>query len=75
LKKIKGSKTLVLNALRIEEHISHFNLQQALEMIELLKPEKAYLTHISHLFGTHKEIEHMLPDNVFVAYDGLKIDI
>lgn len=75
LQKIRGSKVLVLNALRIEEHISHFNLQQALDMIELLKPEKAYLTHISHLFGTHKEIENMLPKNVYVAYDGLKIEI
>jgi phosphoribosyl 1,2-cyclic phosphate phosphodiesterase len=75
IEKAKGSKVLVLNALRLEEHISHFNLEQALAMIEVMKPERAYLTHISHLFGTHSEIENMLPENVFVAYDGLKIDV
>jgi len=73
--KIKGTKILVVNALRQEEHISHFNLQQALAFIEEMKPEKAYLTHISHLFGKHEDIEAILPDNVFVAYDGLKVEI
>lgn len=75
IEKAKGSKVLVLNALRLQEHISHFNLEQALDMIEVMQPEHAYLTHISHLFGTHSEIEKMLPENVFVAYDGLKIDL
>lgn len=73
--KIKGTKTLVVNALRKEEHISHFNLKEALAFIEEINPEKAYLTHISHLFGKHEEIERDLPSNVFVAYDGLKIEI
>lgn len=73
--KIKGSKVLVVNALRIREHISHFNLEEALEFIKDVKPEKAYLTHISHLFDRHEEIEKMLPENVFVAYDGLTIDV
>lgn len=75
VEKMKGTKVLVVNALRIAEHISHFNLQDALNLIELIQPEKAYLTHISHLFGTNKEIEALLPDNVFVAYDGLKIQM
>lgn len=73
--KIRGSKVLVVNALRKEEHISHFNLDQALAFIEDIQPERAYLTHISHLFGTQEEIEKLLPENVFVAYDGLVIDM
>jgi phosphoribosyl 1,2-cyclic phosphate phosphodiesterase len=55
--------------------LSHFNLEEALDFIADVAPERAYLTHISHLFGTHKEIEKLLPDNVSVAYDGMKIEI
>jgi phosphoribosyl 1,2-cyclic phosphate phosphodiesterase len=73
-KKIKGSKILIVNALRTQEHISHFNLEEALAFIAEMKPEKAYLTHISHLFGTHDEIQAMLPENVFPAFDGLTFD-
>jgi phosphoribosyl 1,2-cyclic phosphate phosphodiesterase len=73
--KAVGSKVLVLNALQKEEHISHFNLEQALALIEELKPEKAYLTHISHRMGRHGEINEQLPENVELAYDGLKIMI
>ncbi|MGY8926820.1 MAG: MBL fold metallo-hydrolase [Flavobacteriales bacterium] len=73
--KIKGTKILIVNALRKKEHISHFNLSEALAFIEEINPEKAYLTHISHLFDTHIEIEKILPKNVFVAYDGLKIEV
>ncbi len=69
--KFRGVKVLVVNALRKEEHISHFNLEQALNFIEDIGPEKAYLTHISHLFGKHEDIEEELPENVGVAYDGL----
>ncbi len=71
--KIRGTKVLVLNALRRKEHISHFNLEEALAVIEQIQPEKAYLTHISHLFDTQANIEKELPDNVYVAYDGLKL--
>lgn len=74
-KKIRGTKVLVVNALRKQEHISHFNLEEALEFIEDINPEVAYLTHISHLFGRHKDIEKELPENVFVAYDGLRIEM
>jgi phosphoribosyl 1,2-cyclic phosphate phosphodiesterase len=74
LEKIKGSKILVLNALQKTEHISHFTLSQALEIIDLVQPEKAYLTHISHRMGLHTEVSKELPQNVFLAYDGLKID-
>lgn len=73
--KIKGTKVLVVNALRKTEHISHFNLEQALDFIEEINPEKAYLTHISHLFDKHEEIEKTLPENVKVAFDGLQIEV
>lgn len=71
--KIKGTEILVINALRREEHISHFTLAQALELIEEIKPKKAYLTHISHLLGSHKDVSLELPENVFMTFDGLKI--
>lgn len=73
--KVKGSKVLVLNALRQEPHISHFNLEEALALIEELKVDQAYLTHISHLMGKHDDISKLLPDNVALAYDGLVIDM
>lgn len=73
--KIRGSKVFVINALRREEHISHFTLGQALELIKEVKPEKAYLTHISHLLGKHEEVSKELPENVEIAYDGLVIEI
>jgi len=73
--KIKGSKVLILNCLRIEEHYSHFNLEEALSLVEELKPERAYFTHISHLLGFHEEVSKSLPNNVKLAYDGLQIEI
>lgn len=75
IEKIKGTRVLIVNALRREPHVSHFNLEQALAFIDEVKPHKAYLTHISHLFDTHEAIEVSLPDNVHVAYDGLVIEI
>jgi phosphoribosyl 1,2-cyclic phosphate phosphodiesterase len=73
--KLKNLKVLVINALRDEAHHSHFNLEEALEFITLVQPEKAYLTHISHNFGFHDEIQNRLPKNVFLAYDNLEITI
>lgn len=73
--KLRGVKHLVINALRIETHMSHFNLEEALEIIAILNPEKAYLTHISHLMGKHADVETHLPENVQIAYDGMEIDI
>lgn len=75
LEKLKGVKVLVVNALREETHQSHFNLQEALDFITLVQPGKTYLTHISHTFGFHTEIQKKLPANVFVAYDNLQIEI
>ena len=73
LLKLKNLKVLVLNALREGEHISHFNLEEALDIIAKLQPERAYLTHISHLLGFHDEVQQKLPSNVYLAYDNLKI--
>lgn len=75
LEKIKGTKVLVINALRKEKHISHFNLEEALEIINYIHPERAFLTHLSHTFGKHEDIQKELPENVFVGYDGLRIFI
>ncbi|OUL61796.1 MBL fold metallo-hydrolase [Flavobacterium sp. AJR] len=75
IKKLKNLKVLVINALRVEPHDTHFNLQEALDFITLVQPEKAYLTHISHVLGFHEEVQKMLPKNVFLAYDNLEITI
>jgi len=75
LEKLKGIKVMVINALREEPHDTHFNLQEALDFIDLVQPEKAYLTHISHTFGFHEDIQQKLPPNVFLAYDNLEITI
>ena len=73
LEKLYGTQVLIINALQIKKHISHFNLEQALEIIEKVSPEKAYLTHLSHSFGKHQSIKSFLPSNVDVAYDGLRV--
>lgn len=75
LDKLKDVEVLVINALRHEPHQSHFNLKEALEFINKVKPKRAYLTHISHLLGFHDEVEQTLPENVFLAYDNLEINI
>lgn len=75
IEKIKGCKVLVVNALRTEPHHSHFNLEEALSFVAQVKPEKAYFTHISHLLGFHEEVEKNLPDNVYLAYDNLTIEV
>ena len=74
-RKLKNLDVLVVNALRIEEHPTHFNLAEALSFIEEVKPKKAYFTHISHKLGFHQEVSERLPNNVFLAYDGLKIKV
>lgn len=72
--KLQEIDTLIVNCLRIEPHFSHLNLEEAIDFINKIKPRRAFLTHISHRFGTHKEIEKMLPDGIYAAYDGLKIE-
>lgn len=74
-KKIMGSEVLVLNALRKELHISHFTLQQAIDLVKELKVPLAYFTHVSHQLGLHKAVNAVLPKGIALAYDGLKIEI
>ncbi len=71
--KMKGSKVLVLNALRREEHISHFTFQEAIDLAQELNVEQAYFTHISHQLGLYEQVSEELPSNIFLAYDGLKL--
>jgi phosphoribosyl 1,2-cyclic phosphate phosphodiesterase len=73
--KIKGSKIIVLNALRREEHISHYTLDEAVSLLKEFNPEKAYLTHISHQMGLHDAVSKELPSFIEIAYDGLEIEI
>lgn len=75
LEKIKGTKVLVLNALQQSHHLSHFTLEEAIQLVHLIKPELAYFTHISHRLGTHQEVEKTLPPNIHLAFDGLKISL
>ncbi|MFC4871385.1 MBL fold metallo-hydrolase [Negadavirga shengliensis] len=75
LKKMEGTKVLVLNALQTKPHISHFTLQEALDLVDFLKPQQAYFTHVSHRLGLHRKVEENLPGNVALAYDGLKISL
>lgn len=71
--KIRGSRVLVVNALRHQKHISHFNLAEALALVAELAPERAFLTHISHLMGLHATVA--LPPNVQLAHDGLVVEL
>lgn len=73
--KLKGLDILIINALRKDPHPTHFNLEEALGFIAELKPKKAYLTHISHRLGFHERVSKQLPPNVFLAYDGLQLEI
>jgi len=73
--KLKGLDVLVLNALQKEAHISHLTLSEAIELIKELEPKKTYLTHISHNLGLSRDILPTLPDNVHLAYDGLKFEV
>ena len=73
--KIKGSKVLVLNALRKGSHVSHLTLDEAIALALEIGAEKTYFTHISHLLGKHGDVQETLPDNVYLAYDKLCIDL
>lgn len=75
LEKIKGSKVLVLNALRKEKHISHFNLEKAIAVARKTGAEHTYLTHISHQLGSHKDVSAELPAGIHLAFDGLEVRI
>jgi phosphoribosyl 1,2-cyclic phosphate phosphodiesterase len=71
---LEGSEILVLNALQKEPHIAHFTLDQAIEQAQRIGAKKTYFTHISHRLGKHAAVEKELPEGIFLAYDGLKLD-
>ena len=73
--KIKNCDVLVLNALRREHHISHFTLDEAVNLCLELKPKQAYFTHISHQLGLNDEVNAELPSHIQLAYDGLTIEV
>ena len=73
--KIRGSKVLVLNALRKEKHLSHFTLQEAIDLATELQVPTTYFTHISHQMGLHAQVSNELPTGIHLAYDGLTISV
>jgi phosphoribosyl 1,2-cyclic phosphate phosphodiesterase len=73
LHKLKDLDVLVLTALRKTEHLSHMNLDEAIDLVNNVKPKTTYLTHLSHAFGLHAAEEALLPEHVRIAYDGLSI--
>jgi phosphoribosyl 1,2-cyclic phosphate phosphodiesterase len=73
--KLKGLDVLVLNALRREKHPSHFTLEEAIAIAGRIGAKQTWFTHISHQLGKHEEVEAELPDNIFIAYDGLKLEV
>ncbi len=73
MKQLSGLKTIVLDALRYDKHSTHFNVEQAVECAKLIDAETTYLTHIAHQIK-HDECEEKLPENIKLAYDGLKIN-
>ncbi|MFM9055635.1 MAG: MBL fold metallo-hydrolase [Bacteroidota bacterium] len=75
LRKVRGSRCIVLNALRREPHISHFTLDEAVSLMSDLAPETGYLTHLSHQMGLHDTVSSELPSSIELAYDGLTIEI
>ena len=73
--KLRNLDVLVIDALRLEEHLSHLSLDQALEEVKKIAPRKAYFIHMSHHIGLHEVVQKALPENVFLAYDGLEIEV
>lgn len=73
IESLRGIDTLIINALRIKPHMSHMSLSESLEIISRIMPRQAYLIHISHDMGQHEHVSKLLPKNVHLAYDGLRI--
>ena len=71
--KLRGLDCFVVNGLRQEPHLSHFSLEEALTLIDDVKPRRAYITHISHQMGFHRQVQAALPPRVYLAYDGLEV--
>jgi phosphoribosyl 1,2-cyclic phosphate phosphodiesterase len=74
-KKLENLEILIVNALRIDAHPTHLNLEEALAFVNEIKPKRAYFTHISHKLGFYEDVEKILPENVFLSYDGLQITL
>lgn len=75
IKKLSNLDVLVINTLRLESHPSHLNLIEAIAIIKDINPKKTFLTHISNQLGFHKEVSKKLPENIFLAYDGMEINL
>ena len=75
MRKLQGTKVLVLNALQKEKHVSHFNLDEAIEMAKKIGAEETFFIHMSHKLGLHKDIEKILPANIKLSYDGLAFSL
>jgi len=75
MEKIRGSRVIVLNALRNSKHVSHFSVSEAVGILTKLEPEAAFLTHLSHFVGLHEEVNRKLPPNIRLAYDGLTVTL
>jgi phosphoribosyl 1,2-cyclic phosphate phosphodiesterase len=74
-KKLEHLEVLVVNALRISPHPTHLNLEEAIKFVNEIQPKRAYFTHISHKLGFHEEVEKTLPENIFLSYDGLEVEL
>ena len=70
-----SNKTLVVNALRFKDHFSHATVDEALELVNEINPQQAFLTHVSHEIGLHQRVNEQLPNNVQLAFDGLELFI
>tara|TARA_Y100000114_G_scaffold150097_1_gene165185 strand:- start:26580 stop:27341 length:762 start_codon:yes stop_codon:yes gene_type:complete len=75
LEKARGSKILMINALQQTEHLSHLTLNEAIDMAQKIGADATYFTHLSHKMGSHKTIEAQLPNNIYIAYDGLQLSL
>jgi len=71
--RLRGTRTLALNALQKEKHISHFNLEEAIAVAQRIGAERTYFIHISHKLGRHQAIEQRLPPGIRLAHDGLEL--
>lgn len=75
LEKVYGTRILVLDALQRQPHLSHFTLDEAIALVERIRPERTYFTHISHKLGLHREVEKELPPYIRLGYDGLQLHL
>ena len=75
IQKLQNLDVLVINALQIEKHYSHYNLEEALQVVQKINPRRAYFTHISHHMGLFEKVQSQLPEGIFLGYDGLQLTV